>query len=532
MKREIQIIIPMSGIGKRFIDAGYVEPKPLIEVDGEPIIKHVVDMFPNEDNIIFICNENHLKYTDMLNVLKKIKPTSRVFQVPNEGREGPVEAVSRIFDQIDDDKEVIVSYCDYGTYWDYGRFLEETFEQKPDGVIVSYKGFHPHMLGNDNYAFLKEENGKVIQIQEKKPFTNNKMEEYASNGCYYFKNGGIMKKYFQRLLDSKIKVNNEYYVSMVYNHMIEDLLNVRVFEIENMLQWGTPYDLEIYKKWSDYFKKITTPKKEIKNNIETTLILPMAGKGSRFKEKGYDLPKPLLPINNAPMVVQAVDCLPRTEKKIFVTLDGDLNLKFYYGDNIEVIKINETTEGQACTCKVAIEETKLNLETPILISACDNGVLYDEIKYNELLNDDTIDIIVWSFRNNQTAKVNPNMYAWLKVDDDNFIEHVSTKKFIYDDPLKTHAIIGTMFFRKAKYFMDGLNKNLSENIRTNNEFYVDDVLNQNIKEGLKVKVFEVDHYICWGTPNDYKTYLYWQEYFDKTTTHPYKIKNDITLKII
>jgi bifunctional N-acetylglucosamine-1-phosphate-uridyltransferase/glucosamine-1-phosphate-acetyltransferase GlmU-like protein len=129
------------------------------------------------------------------------------------------------------------------------------------------------------------------------------------------------------------------------------------------------------------------------------------------------------------------------------------------------------------------------------------------------MHDRNIDIIVWSFRNNQTSKINPNAYAWLNVDENNFIKHVSCKKFIYDDPLKTHAIIGTMFFRKAKYFMDGLNKNYHENIRTNNEFYVDDVLNQNIKNGLNIKVFEVKNYICWGTPDDYKTYNYWKEFF-------------------
>ena len=57
--------------------------------------------------------------------------------------------------------------------------------------------------------------------------------------------------------------------------------------------------------------------------------------------------------------------------------------------------------------------------------------------------------------------------------------------------------------------------NYEENIRTNGEFYVDDVLNQNIKNGLKVKVFEVKNYICWGTPNDYLTYNYWKDFFNK-----------------
>ena len=72
-----------------------------------------------------------------------------------------------------------------------------------------------------------------------------------------------------------------------------------------------------------------------------------------------------------------------------------------------------------------------------------------------------------------------------------------------------------MFFRKCEYFTKGYNSNIKEDIRTNGEFYVDDVLNQNIKDGLKVKVFEVENYICWGTPNDFRTYNYWEDYFNK-----------------
>ena len=57
--------------------------------------------------------------------------------------------------------------------------------------------------------------------------------------------------------------------------------------------------------------------------------------------------------------------------------------------------------------------------------------------------------------------------------------------------------------------------NKEKNIKTNNEFYVDDVINQNILMGLNVKVFEVENYICWGTPDDLKIFEYWDEYFNK-----------------
>jgi bifunctional N-acetylglucosamine-1-phosphate-uridyltransferase/glucosamine-1-phosphate-acetyltransferase GlmU-like protein len=117
--------------------------------------------------------------------------------------------------------------------------VKDTRDRNSDGAIACYKGFHPHMLGTDNYAFLKEtENDSrwMSAIQEKKPFTNDRMNEFASNGTYYFRSGAIMKKYFSELMKLKIKVNNEYYVSMVYNLLVKNNLKVNIFEIEHMLQ--------------------------------------------------------------------------------------------------------------------------------------------------------------------------------------------------------------------------------------------------------------------------------------------------------
>jgi dTDP-4-amino-4,6-dideoxygalactose transaminase/bifunctional N-acetylglucosamine-1-phosphate-uridyltransferase/glucosamine-1-phosphate-acetyltransferase GlmU-like protein/GNAT superfamily N-acetyltransferase len=535
----MQIIIPMSGIGKRFIDAGYEDPKPLIKVDGKPMIQHIVNLFPGETDITFICNDLHLKETNMREVLNKISPNCKIYEVPVNNRHGPVHAVSQIFDNIRDNDEVIVSYCDYGTWWSYDKFLTDTRGRDADGAVACYKGFHPHMLGTDNYAFLQEieNNSRLMKaIQEKKPFTNDRMNEYASNGTYYFKSGIIVKKYFQRLMDLEMKVNNEYYVSMVYNLMVEDKLQVNIFEIDHMLQWGTPYDLEVYNSWSNYFSNIINKQEKFVDRLGITTILPLAGEGSRFSKVGYKDPKPLIPVNGLPMVVQAIKCLPQSSNNIFICRKKHLDeypleekLKDSY-PNSQIFGIEGLTEGQACTTELGIEKGDIDLDKPILITACDNGAYYDMGKYQRLVDDEEVDVIVWSFKDNPTSKNNRDMYAWLETDEENNILHVSCKKFIEGrhDIKRSHCIIGTMFFRKARYFIDGLKRNYEENIRSNGEFYVDDVLNQNIKSGLKVKSFVVDNYICWGTPDDYKTYLYWKRFFNKCWWHPYNEKLDIT----
>lgn len=530
----MKIIIPMSGIGKRFVEAGYDAPKPLIMVEGKPIIQHVVELFPGETDITFICNDMHLIETDMRNVLMNIAPFCKIVEVSVENRRGPVDAVLQAIQQdvsVDDEEEVIVSYCDYGTKWDYPAFLKQMRENQMDGGVACYIGFHPHMLGSDNYAFLSVSGSgsgsmkEMVAIQEKKPFTDNKMNEYASNGTYYFRSGKIMKTYFERLVERNICVNNEFYVSMVYNLMREDDLRIGVFEIEKMLQWGTPKDLEEYMVWSDYFLKRDLSFNCIPPIGDTTLILPMAGAGSRFFNVGYSTPKPLLDVEGLPMVVQAVSCLPPTKRKIFICQKSHLDdypiaetLKTHFdGDGeVNMIDIDYITEGQACTCDLAFTDERkgvnVDMDKPVMISACDNGVYYDMQKYLDVLTDPEVDVIIWSFSNNPTSLLYPHMYAWLDVDDAGWIKRVSIKKPFVDVQAK-HCIIGTMLFKKAQYFKEGLELIYAGNMRTNGEFYVDNMIEPLIEKGYRCKIFDVTNYLCWGTPNDYKTYQYWYEYF-------------------
>lgn len=507
----MQIVIPMAGIGKRFIEAGYKEPKPFIKVDGKPMIQHVYELF-NEKETYFIMNEEHAT-EDNVNKIFDICPSAYIHYVSNENKKGPVDAVRQMFHLINSNDEVIVSYCDFGTSWNYNEFLIQA--RKADGAIACYTGFHPHMLGSDNYAFVKMDGEYAVKVQEKKPFTDDRMSEFASNGIYYFKSGKILKHYFQKLYDQNITVGGEFYVSEVYNLMIEDGLKVVCPLIDKMLQWGTPRDLEIYKKWSDCFNY---PKQEERAICppETTLILPMAGKGSRFSDVGYDLPKPLLPVDGLPMFAQAVKCLPECDNAIYLIREdfGGRVAQFTRLNDLQYV-LKEVTKGQACTCEIGVKD--VDPEKSILISACDNGVKYDHTEWNELVNDECVDVIVWTFRNNPTVLPNPDMYSYVtlsRIWKDNSISAVSSKKCPNDYPMKTHAIIGTFFFRKARYFTEALQKNYKQKITTNDEYYVDDVIQQCVNSGLRVHVFEVDHYICWGTSNDYKTYNYWSEYFN------------------
>lgn len=528
----MQIIIPMSGIGKRFIDAGYKDPKPLIEIDGKPIIEHVVNLFPGENDITFICNSTHLKETKMREILNRIAPSGKIVEIPNH-KKGPVYAVSQIFDQIKDEEEVIVNYCDFAKYWDYQDFLRHTRNREADGAIPAYKGFHPHMLGTTNYAFMRDDEQWMLEIQEKKPFTDNRMQEYASDGTYYFKKGTYVKKYFQELMNKDLNLNGEYYVSMIYNLLIKDGLKVSIYDVQHMLQWGTPQDVEEYNGWSDYFRKMTEKLPTIKVQKKSVNLIPLAGRGSRFANEGYKAPKPLLEVSGKPMIVQASSYLPDAEKRVFICLEEHLKnyplkekLHNVYPD-AEIVSINQVTEGQACTVELGLKN--INLEAPLFIAASDNGMLWNQKEYEKLINDTSVDGIVFTFRHHPSAKANPQMYGWVKVDGGLTVKGVSVKKAISDNPYEDHAIVGAFYFKKARLFIEGLKKLYSENIRVNNEFYVDSIMDVLPQMGYQIKAFEVESYICWGTPNDLKTYEYWQSFFHKCSWHPYSLEKDVTM---
>jgi len=244
------------------------------------------------------------------------------------------------------------------------------------------------------------------------------------------------------------------------------------------------------------------------------VLVPMAGAGSRFKKEGYNVPKPLILVNKKPMVVEATSHLPKSEKQIYICRKEhledekiDIEIKKHY-PNSKFISIDYLTEGQASTCLLAKKE--INNSEELIIGACDNGMIWNQEKF--LKEKTNADCLIWTFRNNVTVINKPEAYGWVEINKLNEAENVSVKVPISSNPINDHAVVGTFWFKKGKYFVVAAEKMIRKDRRVNNEFYVDECINELIEEGLKVKVFEIDKYLCWGTPNDLRTYEYWQNF--------------------
>lgn len=530
----MQIIIPMSGFGERFRRAGYTVPKPLIEIEGKPVIAHVIDMFPGETDFLFICNQEHLDEPAyrMQAMLQQYCPTGKIIGIAPH-KLGPINAVLQAEHLLDPEQPVVVNYCDFTCYWNWQHFKQFVVTSQCAGAIPAYKGFHPHSLGNTNYAYMRETDGWVQDIQEKQPYTANRMAEFASSGTYYFASARLMTEAFHSTMKQQLNVGGEYYVSLAYKPLLAKQLPIVVYPLQHFMQWGTPEDVAEYTMWSNAFRSLLQPP-HASETPQGSLIIPMAGLGQRFANAGYTVTKPLIAVSGESMVTQAVHDLPAAQHQVFVLrtdMQGYQAIIIELTNNYPnaIIKtIDQVTEGQAITALIgldALRESLGSVPQPITIGACDNGALYDADLFQKYMDDTNIDVIVWGVRGYPNALRNPQMFGWIDADHNGLIRSISVKAPL-DNPATDPIILGTFTFRRADDFRHVVERLITRDGRINNEFYIDSCINDAIALGLRCQLFEVDSYLCWGTPNDLRTFEYWQSCFHKWHGHPYRLELD------
>ncbi|MBP3475765.1 MAG: hypothetical protein J6K48_05555 [Lachnospiraceae bacterium] len=549
----MNIIIPMTGYGSRFVSAGYKELKPFIPVMEIPIVEWIVKrMYPADVNIIFVCRGEHLrKDPSMRERLTALAPESAIVSIEDWVKKGPVYDVLRAYrelkqtDVIDCSQPCIINYCDFYMTWDFQAFAEEARKRDCDGSVPCYTGFHPNLLPQKNYyaSCLTDGEDNLIEIREKYSFEKDKTKAKHSPGVYYFKNGDIMEKYCQILTEhEECAINGEFYASLPYNFMVQDGLKVWVpTNVEYFCQWGTPEDMQEFVYWTDLIRKSVTEKRVTEpENTESSvsdrgvmsadkgkILIPMAGAGQRFADAGYTVHKPAIMTidrfrgEEKPMVVCATRDLPGVTEdgsnviyvdRTFHKVDGVEDIIREYYPKAQFITVDHLTEGQACTCMLA--EEYLDSEEPLLIAGCDNGMDIDRDAFTQLTKN--CDCIVFTYRHNEAVLANPNAYGWMIADREGNITGTSIKKAISDTPMEDPAVVATFWFRKAKVFLEATKKMIEENDRINSEFYVDQTVKHVLDLGYKAKIFDIDRYVGWGTPADYegyqKTYTYFKEF--------------------
>ena len=233
---NMNVLIPMAGAGSRFEQAGYTFPKPLIEVNGKPMIQVVVENLNIDAKHIFIVQKSHYEKYNLKYLLNLITNNNCEIVQVDGITEGAACTTLLAKELIDNDEPLVMANSDQFLEWDSNEFMYSMVADDVDGGIVSFEATHP------KWSFAKlGKDGFVTEVAEKKPISN-----IATVGVYYWRKGSDYVKYAEQMIEKDIRTNNEFYVCPVYNESIEDEKKIKIFPIEKMWGLGTPEDLERY----------------------------------------------------------------------------------------------------------------------------------------------------------------------------------------------------------------------------------------------------------------------------------------------
>lgn len=227
----------MAGKGRRFMDAGYNMPKPLIPVlDNKTVIESVIEgLGVNvEAQFIFIVQQEHCDKYQLDMVLKK-KISNCIIIPIDYVTEGQLCTVLLAESYINNDDELLICNCDINVNWDFEYFMEFSQTRKSDGVIVTTTSSNPA------FSFVQvNSNGIVTETAEKRVISKN-----GNVGIFYWKRGSEFVKYGHLFIDENVRVNNEFYIGPMYNNAIKDGKRFVIYEVHHPLSFGTPEELEL-----------------------------------------------------------------------------------------------------------------------------------------------------------------------------------------------------------------------------------------------------------------------------------------------
>jgi len=234
MEGMVNIVIPMAGEGKRFQEAGYSFPKPLIEVKGKMMIEWAIKSVPEFDDtkFIFLVRPGF----PWESVFSKLVKNFKVIEV-KEVTEGALCTCLLAREDIDAYEELMIVNSDQYVKWYSYAFFEQIKRGQYDGGILLFNSVHPKW----SYAEINEEDDIVTRVAEKDPISR-----HATCGIYYFTRGSDFVAGADSLIKKNIRFNNEFYVCPVYNEMIAIRRKIMPFHVNAMYGLGTPEDVSAF----------------------------------------------------------------------------------------------------------------------------------------------------------------------------------------------------------------------------------------------------------------------------------------------
>ena len=229
---KMNVLIPMAGAGSRFEQAGYTFPKPMIDVNGKPMIQVVVDSLNIDAKYIYVVQKEHYEKYNLNHFLRLITPNCEIVQI-DKMTEGAACTTLLAKKYIDNDEPLLIANSDQYIEWDSNEFMYSMVADDIDGGILTFTASHPKW----SFAKLNKE-GFVEKVAEKEPISN-----IATVGIYFYSKGSDYIKYTEQMIDKDIRTNN---VCPVFNEAIQDGKQIKIYHIDKEQMWGmgTPEDLK------------------------------------------------------------------------------------------------------------------------------------------------------------------------------------------------------------------------------------------------------------------------------------------------
>jgi len=233
----MKVLIPMAGEGSRFAREGYERPKPLIDVEGMPMIARVVENLRFDAEYIFLIRSAHLqKYPDIGETLHaatggryRIIPVDRL-------TEGAACTALLAKEYIDTEEDLLIANSDQIIEWNSENFLALKWHADLDGIVLCFRDTDP------KWSFVRTaKNSLVVEVAEKKPIS-----DIATCGIYWYRRGADFVRLAELMVSKDMRVNGEFYIAPVYNELIAEGGRLIPYFVERMHGVGTPEDLRKY----------------------------------------------------------------------------------------------------------------------------------------------------------------------------------------------------------------------------------------------------------------------------------------------
>lgn len=234
--KALQVLMPMGGLGSRFAKEGYTTPKLMIEVDGKPMFMRALESFKAVADVqhIFVIRQEHEAAYGLSNEIHKFLPDAKIALLDHDTA-GAVETCIIAKDLIDDDLPITVADCDI--YFESERYFDKVSNSKCDALLLTFPS------DDARYSYVElDEAGKVLRTAEKVVISS-----HALLGGYFFRTGKLLKTLAEQFMSNELPEGlKEYFMSHLFNLLLERGGVVETADIDVMHIFGTPEELNTY----------------------------------------------------------------------------------------------------------------------------------------------------------------------------------------------------------------------------------------------------------------------------------------------